>query len=482
MFQNHEGGREVNFQHSEDYKDQIKLYWEARGYDLVEDSVDDNDTADLIFRKTHEHGDEDVYVEAKYSKVSRTNDGFLTEVGRYFFRYLSDGPFEFHVFARDLSNISAWRKIFDPGIQRDSAVREFYERIREDANFQPEEKQNFEEARFEKFLDFVSSTKIHKASYEVLKMDTDRLQNSDKYQINQFISEREPLNEASQLNANFGKLDPLPTNLYVGFLDSSVFDSRVQNTIPRTAPFWFENNRVYSLRPPDEFPGPVERTTEMDTVSVEPFSSWAQESENKLGAKTLLMKEICRNIVTREFSSTFNKNASGEYYESDDYCQCVKYRGDYYLLFKHPSLAVETQHVEDQLITKVFDEEDTFVRHRSAKLKVHDFAGRFYLSILVRNHFTESGGKRTLIRGPGRDRLTDKFNQNDYTNSQAFSEYRHWRKILGMDKTTSANADEQEIGLKKIGRLSVGKRPPEDRQEVEERDTSQQQKQLGDFQ
>lgn len=481
MFQNHEGGREVNFQHSEDYKDQIKSYWDARGYDLIKDSVDDNETADLVFRKTHEYGNEDVYVEAKYSDVSRTETSFLTEFARYFLTYQSEGTFKFHVFVRDLTNITAWRKIFDPGIQRKSAVRDFYERIVEDADLRSEEKKNLEESGFEQFADFVSSTKIHKASYEVLQMDTERLQDSEKYEVDEFIVEKSPLNEASTLNVNIGRLDPTPENIYIGQLDTEIFDSRIQNTIPTTSSVWFEDNNLYSLLPPDKLPSHVKKATKMGTLAPESFKSWAEKPENELAAKTLLMREVCRTTVEKEFASTFNKNDEGEYYQTDNFCQCVKYRGDYYLLFRHPSLKDETQHVEDQLITKVFSEEDTFVRHRSAKLNVHCFNGKYYLSILIRNHFTEKGEKRTLIRGRNRDRLTDKFNQNNYTNSQAFSEHRHWKRILRMDKKTSADSDTQEIGLTELGDISIGKRPPEDREEVEKRDTSQQQQKLGDF-
>ena len=158
-------------------------------------------------------------------------------------------------------------------------------------------------------------------------------------------------------------------------------------------------------------------------------------------------------------------------------CSYVKYRGDHFLMFNHPHREYEKQIVEDQQISRCYD---NFVRHRAAKVNVHNFSGEHYISVLVKNHFTERGTSATLIRGTRKGKLHDSFNQNSYNNSQAYGEYRHWRNILRLDNR-SRDVPRQQIGYSKVTEIAIPKRPPVDIEEAEEQDRDHQQQQLGQF-
>ena len=92
MFRNHEGGREASHHHGELYKDLVRRYWEAREYDVVADSKDDSITSDLIVRRAHEHGNKDLWIETKDTKLTRTNPDFLAEFARYMIEYQELSP------------------------------------------------------------------------------------------------------------------------------------------------------------------------------------------------------------------------------------------------------------------------------------------------------------------------------------------------------------------------------------------------------
>lgn len=478
MFKNHQGGREANFQHGEDYKGQIIDYWKERGYDLIADSAVDNITPDLIFRKTHEHGNEDIYVESKYTKLSRTEKPFLTEMARYLIEFQNRHPFDFHIFVRDLSAHQKWRKIFDPALSDSEVRHNFWERVLEDANLRPEEEEKLEQFTEEQFKAFLDRTCIHKAGYDTLKMETEHLQDSSKFDVERFTTQEEPFNERSPMEPNFGRIASHPENLYIGNIHTSEFKSSITHSYGDIEPIWFEEDRVFSLRPPDELPSSVRRVTDEDSFETNDFQSWAAKEENKLASKILLLQAACGQAVEKDYSCHFKDEENGKKHELMDNCSYLKYRGDYYLLFEHPYRLFGTQKVESQQITKAYDD---FVRHRAAKLNVHKFGEEYYLSILVKNLFTEKGTSRTLIRGERNRSLHDSFNQNNYNNSQAYSEYKHWRNILPLRKSEPQETADQELGFTRVQGISVSKRPPENLAEAEEQDRDTEQQQLGQF-
>lgn len=472
MFQNHQGGREKNFEHSEGYKDKIKEYFEARGYDLIGDSKDDNTTVDQVFRKTYEYGNTDVWVEAKYTSLSRTNKDFLREYALYFIEFQQRtpvDPFELHLIVRELKASSKWEAIFRIAKQNSEAQEEFYDRVLSNEALSGEDRTALKQFSYEDFVEFLTNhTTIHQASYDALSNEVDRLNDSQRYNFDErFTREVPPLNEREELEPNFAEISDLPDKLYVGFLNTAEYDARaVRLKLDRTEPFWFDSNRVFSLRPPDEFPDVIEFVTEMDTVTEKEFDEWAKDPENTTGAISLIQRELCRQFITPN-------QAEG--------ATAVKYRGSYYLFFEHPNREVPQHKVRDQLVSKAYvDGSSPFVRHRAAQINVFQFNGDYLVSLLVKNLFTTNGKKFSLLRGERNKALHHRFNQNNYNNSQAHSEYRHWRRILNIhnrEKDTSG----QEIRFRKITEIAINKRPPEDKEEIESQDTDSQQQQFTDF-
>jgi len=479
VFQNHVGGRETNFQHGEDYKEQIIAYWEARDYDLIRDSSDDNTTADLVFRKTFENGSEDLLVESKYSTVSRTDDDFLTEVARYFIRFQeSPDSFELHFFVRELSALTKWRHIFDSSIQKDDRVSDYFERV-VSADVRDEETEKLEAYTEENFKTFVSKCKVHQAGYEVLKMATERLEDSSKYDRDTFTKEREPINEGAELEPNFARISSLPEKIYIADIDVSAFDKGIKRRIGWEGPYLFKRNQVYTIAPPESIPGYLRHAIHVDSISSEDFSKWGENHAQE--AKLLLLKEVCRGVLSKKYTCKYDKNEPDSLSEFRESCQHLQYNGDHYLLFEHPDTERKRQYVGDRLVTRVFDDGDSFVRHRAAQIGLKRFDGEYLLTIQVKYLFTKTGGKMTLIRGYQSDRLHDAFNQNQYTNKQAYGEYKHWRDILSINKSSTTDTGDQEMAYTQVKPLSLRKRPPEDIEEAEQRDTDSQQSQLGNF-
>lgn len=472
MFQNHQGGREKNAEHGENYKQQIREYWEARGYDYIGDSRDDNSTVDIVFRRTYEHGSTDIWVEAKYASLSRTDKDFLREFATYLIEFeerTTSVPFELHIFVRELKAPNKWRGVFELPYQKEELVEEFISRLRSNDKLPEPQSQKLSGYSYDTFHEFISEhVTVHPATYGVLRMETDRLSQSNRYDFDErYTSEREPINESEPLEPNFAEIDDPPEHIFIGDVDVPNYNAEaVRLQLPLHEPFYFDSNKVYSLRPPDEFPDLIKRVTEMDTVSANSFETWLDDSANLNIARVLLLREVSRVFLeTNSFEDPV----------------ALRYRGRHFLMFEHPNMDVDKQTVRDQLVSRAYTEgSEPFVRHRAAQLQILSFPDTLCLAVLVKNHFTSNGEKQTLIRGDQKAALHHRFNQNRYTNNQAHSEYRHWRRILNIhnrEKDTSGQA----IGFRKITEISVNKRSPGDKEELTTRDTSSQQQQLGDF-
>lgn len=472
MFQNHQGGREKNAEHGENYKQQIRAYWEARGYDYIGDSRDDNTTVDLVFRRTYEHGSTNIWVEAKYTKLTRTDKDFLREFATYLIEFEERStpvPFELHVFIRELSAPNKWRGVFELPYQKEELVEEFIDRVQTNNKLSEPQHGKVNSYDHETFHEFISEhVTIHSATYDVLGMETDQLGQSNRYEFDdRYTSEREPINESEPLEPNFAEIDDLPENVYVGDVDVPNYNTEaVRLQLPLHEPFYFDSNKVYSLRPPEKFPDLIRQVTKMDTVSPRPFKQWFDSTDNSNISRVLLLREISR--VFLETNSLQDPIA-------------LRYRGRYILMFEHSTRAVKEKKVKDQLVSKAYTEgNEPFVRHRAAQIQILSFADSLYLAVLVKNHFTSNGKKRTLIRGDQKAGLHHRFSQNNYNNSQAYSEYRHWRRILNIHNKQKKTSG-QTIGYRKITEILVNKRSPGDKDELVSRDTNSQQKQLGTF-
>lgn len=472
MYQNHQGGREKNAEHGENYKQQIRDYWEARGYDYIGDSRDDNTTVDIVFRRTYEHGSTDIWVEAKYASLSRTDKDFLREFATYLIEFeerQAPAPFELHIFIRDLQAPNKWRGVFEIPYQNDELVDEFIDRLKTNHKIPDPQREKLSGYTDDTFVEFISEyVTIHPANYDVLQMETDELNKSNRYDFDdRYTSEREPINESEPLEPNFAEISDPPEHIFVGDVDVPNYNAEaVRLQLPLHEPFYFDSNKVYSLRPPDEFPDLVEQVSHMDTMSSESFEDLLENTSTLNIARVLLLREVLRMFLE---ANSYNSPVA------------LKYRGRHFLMFEHPDMDVDKHTVKDQLVSKAYtDGSDPFVRHRAAQLQFLSFSNSLYLAVLVKNHFTANGKKRTLIRGDQKGALHHRFNQNRYNNSQAYSEYRHWRRILNIhnrQKDTSG----QTIGFRKITEITVTKRSPGNKEELSTRDTSSQQQQLGEF-
>jgi len=288
---------------------------------------------------------------------------------------------------------------------------------------------------------------------------------SDRYEHDTFTEEREAINKREELRPNFAEINSPPENIYIGDVDVPNFFQGVTNLIDDEEAIRFRSNKVFSLLPPEDFPDYVESVVEMDTVSAESFEDWAKDKENTDIASSLLTREICRQTV--------------EDHELDD-CVAFRYRGDYYLMFEHGPLEKEVEKVRGQQVSRVFsDASSRFVRHRTAQLNVLRLKDDYFLFVLIKDHFTENGEHMALIRGERKGSLHDNFPQHQYNNSQTYSRYNHWRKILGIHNRAKDTGG-QIIGFRRITEISIGKRPAGTREEIDTRDTDSVQQKLGD--
>jgi len=103
----------------------------------------------------------------------------------------------------------------------------------------------------------------------------------------------------------------------------------------------------------------------------------------------------------------------------------------------------------------------------------------YFLFVLVKNHFTENGDHVTLIRADRKGILHDNFAQHRYNNSQTYSRYNHWRKILSIHNR-AMDTSGQTIGIRRFTDTSIGKHPVGTREEIDTRDTGSLQQKLGD--
>lgn len=441
---NLKGGREVSSQNSENYKKKIIEFMEADGNFLLKDSSSHGITADLVFEEPLTG--KKILVEAKYTSLSRLNDGFIKELGRYFLEYMDCHPnkrSDFYIFVRELKAYEKWRHIFETSVRKEREVREIYERVL-DSELRDSEKSNLEKYDFEDFMEFVGDTYVHHATYDQLSMKIDEFNEDDKFKTDFYHIEREPLKEEETVVLNTLEIDKFPDKIYGVKLKNSSTDKKARKDIDGSYPAHFHNGKAFLIEntPPEEL---SEHLVEDSWYAID----FLEAINNNRGHR-----KAGKDLINRAISYLFKQN---------DFL-VEHYQGDFHHYVRHNTDDEETKRNNLQF-ARYFDEANPpFVRHESVVFNMQDFDESLAIMLKPEMVFTSDG--ETLIKGKEAKDLHDKFSTNRYGNNYAVKRnLRKWSEILH----DSLEKGRFNLALSEPMKTKMRVRPPKD---PDERDTN----------
>lgn len=425
-FINLEGEKESLHSKGEQYKEAVIRFLKSSGFRITKDSSTHGTTADLICKKPETEGSREFYVEAKDTKLSRVDQGFLRELARYLISYTEKPEperFDLRVFARETAATDKWRYIFDNTLRRDKAIKNYYQRVLDAEGLKEEEQSKLSESQIpiEDFRKFVADCDIYQGSYETLRRHAEDLEESGRLVSEFYLQEQEPIQTTDEVSTNFYHISSLPDTVTIADVHGIDDQAEVYEENPHYYPMWVERNEVITLFAPDEIPDSLNLYIDTDTVREVPLNEWRR---NEGEEKTLVFVSLLKRLIT--------------YRAVENGCISRKINSNYRIYIEHANLNSETNERNELQVSRVFyDEDDSprFVRHRAVTIDIKHYNGHYYLFLTPTNVYTENGIEP--IEGKRVKRLDDKFSQGFENNSRVKRYVRQWREILevGEDDT-----------------------------------------------
>ncbi|MFB6199313.1 MAG: hypothetical protein ABEJ83_00415 [Candidatus Nanohaloarchaea archaeon] len=432
------GGKEVSSSNAETYKSAVKDFLKAEGKVLERDSSTHGTTADLVAKDPVD--DRLIWVESKDTDLSRWNDDFLTEIGRFFIEYidtLNNDRFDLYVFVRRLKASRKWDKIFTAQKRASEDVREFYDRILNESNLQDEEIQKIEGSAFDEFEEFLGDIHVYEVDYEKLQMRIEELENEEDHNIHDiYLREKGPIREKDEITLNLLKVEEFPDRMYQFRYVSSSGMHDILDAAPDDYALWVNGPKVFTLEPYDDLPEELQNKIKEGTQSSRSF-----EKELEIDdwiPKILIKKSLGQKLSRMGFL-------------------LEKYRNQHYYYLKHRNLENEERKLEGLQYNRVFDDtDDTFVKHDALRINLLHIEDEYYLELDPCIIFTEDG--ENMITGDDADRLHDSFSARFENNSTILRDLKKWFDLLGVD----GHATSVDISTDSFEKSEAQVRPPED--------------------
>ncbi|MFB6158538.1 MAG: hypothetical protein ABEJ95_02645 [Candidatus Nanohalobium sp.] len=430
------GGKEVSSSNAETYKSAVKDYLKAEGKVLERDSSTHGTTPDLVAKDPVD--DRLIWVESKDTDLSRWNDDFLTEMGRFFIEYIdtiNNTRFDLYVFVRRLKASKKWDNIFTAQKRASKDVNEFYERILDESNLQDEEVEKIEQAAFDEFEEFLGDVHVYEVDYEKLQMRREELEENEDHGIHDiYLREKGPIREKDEITLNLLKIEDFPERMYqFKYLNSSGMHD-VLDVAPEDYPLWVNGPKVFTLEPYGDLPDKLQNKVLEDTQS-------SREFEKELEIDDLIPKILIKKSLGQKLSRMG--------------FVLKKYRSRHYYYLKHRDLDEEERKLEGLQYNRVFEDTDeTFVKHDALRINLLHIEDEYYLELDPCIIFTEDGEK--MITGEDADRLHDSFSSRFENNYSILRDLRKWFDILGIDQ----QATSVDISTSEFEKSEAPVRPP----------------------
>lgn len=408
---NLEGEREATTQNSEEYGKKVIEFLNLQGHHLEHDSNIEGCFQDKIFRNRKIDGDKKTVVEVKDTSLSLLDKDFLREYGANFKINLKE-EFNFFIFARHLASLEGnWKKIFDLQTQKESILKKFFSKVKQEMND--------EELDYEQFKKFVNSTKVYQCSYNKLYQKIEQIKRDNVFDSDaDYLKEDENLvYKTEELNSNIYKVTKFPQKLYVADLKSKSQFNNIWN-LPTADKYVQEQGKLYSVRKIPHYI--LEQYCDISTNKEINFSEILFEGDEKIN----FIKRIIRSYIICK--------------SSDE--GCYYYRKNKLIYFPHKNLSLEKQKKsiegeKQRYVSKVLYKENgevNFVLHRALKFKVVQIRDDFFVIFDVFKLFTTDGTR--IISGESARKIDSKFPPTKSYNNEEKSKLGFLIKSIGLFK------------------------------------------------
>lgn len=378
---NLEGEREATTQNSEAYGKKIIEFLNLQGYHLEHDSNIEGTFQDKIFRNPKIDGNKKTIVEVKDTDLSLKNKDFLIEYGKYFLIYTRE-RFNLFIFAKNITNINKWKKVFDLATQSENEIFSFYADIKKNWSIPVDD--------YDRFKELINFTKVYQVSYDKLIQKIEQIKSDNVYDFNKdyLIDTGNLIYEPELLNSNLFIVKSFPEFVFKAKLKKD--SSKQIWKKPFFDSFVLFNGILYSLR---DFPENVlQEYCDKGTYNKFKFE------HIDLHEQSILISQLIKSqIILNAFDNGFFYNRNKK----------LLYKPHLDLSKLESKIKVEGE--KTRFLSKVYikDGQFNFVLHRALQLDIIKIENTYY--ILFNNYrlFTNDG--KHIITGENAKRLNSKF-------------------------------------------------------------------------
>jgi hypothetical protein len=452
--------REGLHQLGRDYADAVQRFMESIGYMMTGRAELHGSLEDLHFRRKAT-GDEKVIAEAKNSK-SLNRLQFADGIARYFLHYMDtergDRP-KFFIFARRLEGRKDWKSIFNPPIEGDKAVAEYYEELNDPDRVDEDTLERLERFDLDDFYEFVIDTDIWEYSYLELETASDRNERSELFDYEPYLHKYEAISEPGgyEYTANLFEVTNVPETLYKIRAVEGTESKKYYTYNSQYYPLLAYGDYLYSLVEPSSLPARTQEYIHQQEGDVEEldFETWI-ESEDSINHDNRV-KTLLRGLITLVAQQTD--------------CEVHRTNGRTIIFMPYDSGVHGGRRKYDGIwVAKELDR--GVVIHRGIELNVENFGGKFYYSIKPTKEFTTNGKRR--ISGDWKKSLSSDFSDSRFhQNRRKFRQVMMWRKKLipgeSLDQYEEALPAVLELRIQQVDNLKLPVRPPKDGEERDEK-------------
>ncbi|MHA1401379.1 MAG: hypothetical protein ACTSQE_13605 [Candidatus Heimdallarchaeaceae archaeon] len=309
-YYNFKGARESKTMHSEAYKSEIEKYLAVAGYIKQNDSAIEGCLSDMIFKNPQLDGQRETYVEAKWTEFSVNNSVIRKEFIDYlllYFRIPADLRFKFFIFARDVSNESFHKDLFEK--YKKNAVLELYYKILKD--LKGEDYDLFVKLDYDEFIKFLWDTTLINSNIENLKMKI--LEITGEYPLEKNVHLRykaltntENICEKTEIiYSNAVKISKFSQ---IWMAETTYKDSNeIKETIEHPPPYYLYENRLLSLYPFKDY-NTLSEIIKPNTIEKISIKSWIDDKDRRNVLTALLNRSITKLCQLRGLYKTLDKN------------------------------------------------------------------------------------------------------------------------------------------------------------------------------
>jgi len=440
-YYNFKGARESRTIHSEAYKSEIEKYLAVAGYIKQHDSAIEGCLSDMIFKNPQLDGQRETHVEAKWAEFSVNNYAIRKEFIEYlllYFRIPTDLRFKFFIFARNVSNESFHKDLFEK--YKENAVSKLYDKILKD--LKGEDYDLINKLDYDEFIRFLYDTTLINANIENLKMKI--LEKTGEYPLEKNVHLRYRAltnieNICDKKEIIYSNIVKISKFSQIWMAETTYTDSKeIKETVKHPPPYYLYEKRLLSLYPFKSY-NPLSEIIKQNTIKKISIRSWIDDKDRRNVLTALLNRTITKLCQLRGLYKTQDKNHT-YYFPNINGADSKEINWLMIERYKEKGQIKTKKRWCSRRVYKKYAEESfhPYFMHIGVKILTLFLENNFYFAFLPRKVFTYDGIK---LVSPEREKMLEqKFRTPIYLyNRNLLLEQLFWAYILFLDPNIKQN-------------------------------------------